>query len=429
MNKLVFIILFGFLAFHLKAQDPNWSVDASKYQYSMTFTTFLNVNGTTLSSPQDKVAVIVNGEIRGVANVTYVPNANKYVAYLTVFANTTGEILNFKIYNSSNETVYDVSEKVNFVIDGNVGGIFQTHSIAQPALSNDVVLSSFSFSGITSVSQTISNNKVDIVLPFNTNVSNLIAEFNTSSGATFYVDKIKQVSGTTSNDFSSTISYQLLSENEANLVDYDVKVTIADENVDPPEILLESDVNTFVKQAPVSINVKTNFAILDFLEEDILLTNAVISSIVKENNVFYKVEIVPIQQGEFSIEIPENKVFNSQNEGNSASNKLAFTYDLVSPYLKSIKRKNATNEITQNKNLTFTVVFSEAVENVNATDFKLNADATISIVKESDSVYTVTVNNIQNYFGAVTLNIKSTNTIQDKAGNLLLHSVINVHQN
>jgi hypothetical protein len=149
----------------------------------------------------------------------------------------------------------------------------------------------------------------------------------------------------------------------------------------------------------------------------------------KVDELNYILQIIPIQQGLFSIEIPENSIFNSENEGNSVSNKLSFTYDLIRPYVVSIQRKNPTDEITKSNTLVFTVYFSEAVETVFSTDFESVSNATFTVVKENNSTYSVSVNNLESYFGAVSLNLKSTNTIQDKAGNLILNSVINVHQN
>ena len=429
MKKHLIFFLVNFCVIHVMAQDPNWSVDSSNYQYSMTFTAFLNVNGTTLSSTEDKVAAIVNGEVRGVANVTYAANVDKYVVYLSVNANTDGENISFQIFKNADQNVYPVLEESTFVIDGNVGGIFQSYSIASPALSNEAVLNSFSFAGITSVSQNISNNIIDIVLPANTDLTNLSAQFSISDGARFFVGNVNQVSGVTTNDFTNTVTYKLLSENEAELVEYDVNVTLEDVNVEVPELFLTSTVNSFVKQAPVVVNMETNVPISNFVVQDVLLTNALVLSITKENDLLYTLEMAPIQQGSFSIEIPANVVFNTQNEGNLASNKLTFTYDLVNPYVVSIKRKNPTVEITDSDTLEFTVVFSEDVENILSTDFESVPDATFTVVKENDSTYTVTVNTIDAFVGAAYLNIKSTNTIQDKAGNLLLNSVINVHQN
>ena len=36
-------------------QDPNWNFNLNDYQFNMTFTTALNINGAALSSPNDKV--------------------------------------------------------------------------------------------------------------------------------------------------------------------------------------------------------------------------------------------------------------------------------------------------------------------------------------------------------------------------------------
>ena len=429
MKKYLMYFLIGFCAVNISAQSPNWTLNTASYQYSMTFTAFLNVNGTTLTSSEDKIAAFVNDEVRGIANVVYVASADKYVAYLSVFSNTSGETIRFKIFDSTNDTVVDVAETQDFIIDGNMGGIFQSYSIANPALSNEAILNSFAFSGITNVTQTINNNIIDIVLPADTDVTNLIAEYSLSSGARFFVENKKQVSGTTTQNFTNSIIYTLLSENEAVLLEYEVKVTLENANMVLPEIVLKSDTSFFVKQAPVFINMETNVAILVFVTEDVSLTNAVVSSIKKENDLFYILEIVPIQQGEFSIEIPENVVLNTDNEGNSTSNKLAFMYDLVPPYLMSVKRKSPTEEITDNDSLEFIVVFSEDVEYVFSSYFKSVPFATFSVEIESNSRYLVTVSNIENFIGAVSLNLKPINTIQDKAGNLLLNSIINVHQN
>ena len=427
-NYMMFLTLF-LIGLNATAQNPNWSVNSANYQYSMTFTTFLNVNGSTLTSSQDKVAAFVNGEIRGVANVVYVASVDKYVVYLSVFANTSGETITFKIYDSTNDAVVEVTATENFSIDGNLGGVFQSYSIAEPALSNEALLNSFSFVGISTVSQVVNNNNVAIVLPFGTDITNLTTAYVLSNGASLFFENTKQVSGTSVQDFTNTVAYKVLSANEAVLKAYEVSVTLQNENVAPPTLVLTTAANNSVQQAPVLVNLTTNVAITNFIPEDVLVVNAVVSAIQKENDLLYVLTIVPIQQGEFSLEIPQNAVLNTDSEGNSASNKLTFTYDFVRPYVLGIKRKNPTEEITKNDALEFTVTFSEAVENVSSSDFVSVSDATFTMVKENDATYIITVSNIENFYGAVSLNIKAVNTIQDKASNLLLNTVINVHQN
>jgi hypothetical protein len=208
-----------------------------------------------------------------------------------------------------------------------------------------------------------------------------------------------------------------------------VRVTLQKENIAPPVLLLTTATDSSVNQTPVLLNLTANVALVNFGIENVSLVNSVVSAIKKENDLLYALTIVPIQQGDFSIEIPENAVLNADSEGNSASNKLTFTYDVIKPYVLAIKRRNLAEEITQNDTLEFTVTFSEAVENVFSTDFVSVAGATFTLVKENDASYVITVGTIADYFGAVSLNVKSGTSIQDKAGNLLLNALINVHQN
>ncbi|WP_405564540.1 hypothetical protein [Polaribacter sp. Asnod6-C07] len=430
MIKSYFIFLFlCLITLNTKAQNPNWSVNTASYQYSMTFTSFLNIDGRTLTSLDDTVAAIVNDEIRGVSSVEYVASLNKYVTYLSVFANTDNETISFKIYDSTNDNVIDVVKNQDFIIDGNIGGILQSFSIAKPALNAGAILNSFAFSGVTSTSQTITNNKIDIVLPFETNLTNLIVDFSLSDGASFLVDNEKQTSGVSKQDFTNPVIYKVLSEDESKLIAYEVNVTIETESSNPSEIVLTSDFGLFVNKAPLLINLETSTPLTNLLKETISVTNAIVLSVEKNNDLNYSIQIVPIQQGEFSIELPKNSVQSTGDVGNLASNKLVFNYDIVNPYVLSTKRNNPIDEITDNDTLEFIVIFSEAVENVSVTDFESVSDSEIALTKETDSKYIVTITNIDDIKGAVSLNIKETNSIKDKASNVLLNSVINPHQN
>ena len=111
ISKFLMIMYCSYWLQNLQAQDPNWSVNTSNYQYSMTFTTFLNVEGKTLTATNDKVGAFVNGEIRGVANVIYVASVQKYVAYLSVYANTNNETIHFKIYDSTTDLIVNIDDK------------------------------------------------------------------------------------------------------------------------------------------------------------------------------------------------------------------------------------------------------------------------------------------------------------------------------
>src|SRR5688572_21317320 len=81
----------------VQAQSSGWSVNPENYQYTMSVVAFLSMDHKILTGAQDKVAAFVDGEVRGVASPIYVPSADRYLAYLTVFANKENEKIEFKI--------------------------------------------------------------------------------------------------------------------------------------------------------------------------------------------------------------------------------------------------------------------------------------------------------------------------------------------
>lgn len=427
-KKVLFFIFFGLWSSYLGAQAPNWSVNAANFQYSMTITASLNVNGSSLQSTNDKVAAFVGDEIRGVASVVYEANFNKFVAYLSVYANTDGETVSFKLYDSTNNQIVDCPTTLNFSIDANVGGVFQSFSIANPVLSDKAELSDFSFLGITSISTSIQNDNLRIVVPSTTDITNLVPVFEISEGAQFYVDYTKQTSGVSTQNFSSTVRYVLLSENEAVTKTFEVAVQL-DSGILPPVVQLSGPSTEWVNSSPITLEMQTNVPISGLEEGDLAITNALVTSITKISDLNYQLKVAPITEGAVLIQLSENTVVNSEDEGNAASNEVTFTFDRQAPYVTSVERKEPAEEITTSSRVNFRVTFNEAVTNVTADEFESIANSTISISKESDSTYTIEVQITSPFEGVVGLTIKSGNSIKDRAGNVLRNAIINMNQN
>lgn len=205
--------------------QPSWTVNPGSYQYSMTIVAFLNVNDKELESIQDKVAAFVNGEVRGVASPIFVGSAERHLVYLSVFANRENENVEFKIFDSATGNVVDVSRTLEFKIDAQHGNAFQAFSIANPPLNNEAEIINFGFTDTDSVSTTILEEEVDIILEFDQDLQNLSPEFQLSEGAKLYLDRSHIPSGETTNDFSEPISYSVLSEDGSQLKTYTVNVS------------------------------------------------------------------------------------------------------------------------------------------------------------------------------------------------------------
>lgn len=87
---------------------PTWSVDPSKFQYTMTITATLSVDSVLSGDIYDMIGVFVDGETRGVGNIQYIPtlsdlpNTHAYEVFLTIYSNKTqGEALEFRIWDAS----------------------------------------------------------------------------------------------------------------------------------------------------------------------------------------------------------------------------------------------------------------------------------------------------------------------------------------
>lgn len=131
-NSLQSIILTCLISLGLSAQPANWQVDENKFEYTMTMVAFLNINATNLSNTNDMLAAFVGEECRGVANLIYTESTDAYFAYLTVFANSASETVNFKIYDSTNNTTIDADQELPFEINKHYGGISSDFGFSNP---------------------------------------------------------------------------------------------------------------------------------------------------------------------------------------------------------------------------------------------------------------------------------------------------------
>lgn len=205
--------------------QASWTVEPENYQYSMTIVAFLNVNDKVLTGEQDKVAAFVNGEVRGVASPVFVASANRYLAYLTVFANKENETVAFRIFDSAKGNVTDVERTIGFRIDAQHGNAFQAFSIASPSLNTEAAIENFKFSGLDSISTKITEHEVDIMIDFDQDPHQLTPEFVLSKGAKMFLDRQYIPSGEITADYASPVIYSVLSEDESQLKTYTVKVS------------------------------------------------------------------------------------------------------------------------------------------------------------------------------------------------------------
>jgi len=109
----------------VSAPAPAWTVGATQFQYSQGIIGQVKIDGIISTNPDDKVAAFVGNECRGVANLQYYPQYDKYFAVMDIYSNaTTPEVVTFKVWNAAQAKEHtDVTPTINFTAD-NVDGTF-----------------------------------------------------------------------------------------------------------------------------------------------------------------------------------------------------------------------------------------------------------------------------------------------------------------
>ena len=100
-----------------------WSVDPTQYENSMTLIGMLEKNGENVTSSTMELGAFVGTQVRGSSQSIYIPPFNSYLFFLTVYANSNGEQLKYKLFDSSNGSIQDLNETMYFSPDLHQGSI------------------------------------------------------------------------------------------------------------------------------------------------------------------------------------------------------------------------------------------------------------------------------------------------------------------
>ncbi|MBK9337220.1 MAG: T9SS type A sorting domain-containing protein [Lewinellaceae bacterium] len=101
----------------------HWNVDPTQYEHSSTLIGMIRSNGANATTSDMELGVFVGNEVRGTAQAIYIEPLDAHLFFLTMYANTPGELLRFKLYDDATETVQDLKETMFFAPNQHQGGI------------------------------------------------------------------------------------------------------------------------------------------------------------------------------------------------------------------------------------------------------------------------------------------------------------------
>lgn len=127
-----------------EAAGPDWNVTPNNYEYSMTVTAVLNIDGNIADEAGDKVAAFAGTECRGVASPTvYTGDDGKKRVFLQIYSNTTsGETFTFKLYDAGSDAEMTAINTLAFESDAAIGSVADPYVITTNNNPTSVSLSS-----------------------------------------------------------------------------------------------------------------------------------------------------------------------------------------------------------------------------------------------------------------------------------------------
>jgi hypothetical protein len=118
----------------MKGQAPDWAVNTTAYQGTMTITGVIQIDGFDSRDLNDMVGVFSGEECRGMARPIYNAPFDRYYVFVSVFGNEMPETMTFKVYESFRDTIYDGEKTLEYTLNGTLGTIGEPHLFEAGAL-------------------------------------------------------------------------------------------------------------------------------------------------------------------------------------------------------------------------------------------------------------------------------------------------------
>ena len=100
-----------------------WTVDPTQYENSMTIIGMLKNNDANVTTGTMELGAFVGNQVRGSSTAIYIPPFDSYLFFLTVYANSSGEQVKYKLFDSSTGGIQDLNETMYFSPDLHQGSI------------------------------------------------------------------------------------------------------------------------------------------------------------------------------------------------------------------------------------------------------------------------------------------------------------------
>ncbi|MEP6792854.1 MAG: LamG-like jellyroll fold domain-containing protein, partial [Saprospiraceae bacterium] len=112
--------------FHTRQEPADttlWTIDPSQFEHNMTLIGMFYDNHTNATQSQMELGAFAGDELRGSAQAIYVDYLDAYMFFLTIYANTSGEQIHFKLFDPVTGDIQLLEEEMTFSPNDHNGSI------------------------------------------------------------------------------------------------------------------------------------------------------------------------------------------------------------------------------------------------------------------------------------------------------------------
>ncbi|AEA45899.1 LamG-like jellyroll fold domain-containing protein [Fluviicola taffensis] len=112
---------------NVKGNAPDWTVDPSDFQYSMSVIGEIKLDGVLNGNTETLIAGFMHDSIVALGNLEYVASYDRYEVFLNLYSNQQiGDSVSFKIYDANTGNLYPIVTPSIFFNEGDVLGTIST---------------------------------------------------------------------------------------------------------------------------------------------------------------------------------------------------------------------------------------------------------------------------------------------------------------
>ena len=96
------------LRINVRAEAPDWSVDATQFNYVATMAGQVFIDNKICENPETRVAAFINGQCTGLGQVQYVPTRDAYYVFMNIYGNESenDQPISFKVWDAATGVIY-----------------------------------------------------------------------------------------------------------------------------------------------------------------------------------------------------------------------------------------------------------------------------------------------------------------------------------